>query len=148
VKGSPRGFTLIEVMIVVAIISILAALAIMSMLRSRLNANEMAAIASLRTISTGAQNYYARASPHAYPAELNDLGDPDSNPPYIDELLASGEKQGYLLVYTYVSDDVYTCRANPKTPGKTGNRYFYVDDTGRITANASAEAGPNDPMVE
>lgn len=135
-------------MVVVAIIATLAALAISSMLRSRLNANEMAAITSLRTISTGAQNYYARSSPHTYPEELDDLGAPDSDPPYLDDRLASGEKQGYDFVYELEDEDTYTCRANPKTIGKTGNRYFYVDETGRITANMEEEAGPDDPMVE
>jgi len=143
-----RGFTLVEVMIVIAIISTLAVLAISSMLRSRMNANEMAAIASLRTISNGAQNFYAQASPHTYPAALSELGTPTSIPPYVDSLLAGGARQGYTFVYARTDADHYTCRANPNTPGRTGNRYFYVDETGRTTANATGPAGPTDPLVE
>ena len=143
-----RGFTLIEIMIVVAIIATLATLAIASMLRSRMNANEMAAIASLRTISSGAQNDYAQTSPHAYPAALADLGAPSSNPPYLDSVLAAGQKQGYTFVYARTDADHFTCRGSPNTPGRTGARYFYVDETGRITANATGQAGPNDPLVE
>lgn len=143
-----RGFTLVEIMIVVAIVSTLAVLAISSMLRSRMNANEMGAIASLRTISNGAQNFYAQASPHTYPSALSDLVAPVSDPPYIDSVLASGTRQGYTLVYTRTDADHYTCRGNPVTPGRTGNRYFFVDETGRITANMTGPAGPTDPPVE
>lgn len=142
------GFTLVEIMIVIAIVSILAALAIVSMLRSRMNANEMGAIASLRTISSGAQNFYAQASPHTYPSALTDLSTPVSNPPYIDSLLAGGVRQGYTFVYARTDADHYTCRGNPVTPGRTGTRYFYVDETGRITANMTGPAGPTDPFVE
>ena len=135
-------------MVVVAIVSTLATLAMVSMLRSRMNANEMGAIASLRTISNGAQNYYAQVSPHAYPAALTDLAAPASNPSYIDSVLAAGTRQGYAFTYTWTDADHFTCRGNPTTPGRTGNRYFYVDETGRITANMTGPAGPTDPMVE
>ena len=143
-----HGFTLIEIMIVIAIISTLAALAIMSMLRSRLNANETAAIASLRTISTGAQNYYAQTVPHVYPPTLADLGSAGSNPSYIDGVLASGQKQGYTFTYTLVDADSFTCLADPVSVGKTGNRYFFVNEDGKITANMTQEAGPGDPPVQ
>lgn len=135
-------------MIVVAIISTLATLAMVSMLRSRMNANELGAIASLRTISSGAQNFYAQISPHAYPTVLADLSTPISNPSYIDSLLAGGVKQGYTFTYLQTDADHFTCRGNPTSPGRTGNRYFFVDETGRITANAAGPAGPADPMVE
>ena len=143
-----RGFTLIEIMIVIAIIATLAAMAISSMLRSRVNANEMAAVAGLRTISTGAQNYYAQSSPHAYPAVLSDLGAAGSDPPYVDGVLASGQKQGYTFTYTLVDADSFTCLADPVVVGKTGNRHFYVDEDGKITANMAAEAGPGDPAIQ
>ena len=142
------GFTLIEIMIVVAIIATLATLAISSMLRSRMNANELGAIASLRTISNGAQSFYAQVSPHAYPAVLADLTTPTSDPPYLDSVLAGGTKQGYAYTYILTDEDHFTCRGNPTAVGRTGNRYFYVDETGRITANAAGPADPADPMVE
>ena len=143
-----RGFTLVELMVVIAIVATLAALATSSLLRSRMNANEMAAIGGLRVIATGTQNYYARVTPHTYPDSLEDLGPDGSDPPYIDGLLAAGEKQGYTFVYELEDEENYTCRANPSTPGRTGNRYFYVDEEGRITANATEEAGPDDPYIE
>ena len=95
-----KGFTLVEIMIVVAIVMTLATLAISSVLRVRHNANEMAAVASCRTILTACQNYYATNYPHAYPDSLPDLIAPNSNPPYIDSVLASGTKQGYSFINT------------------------------------------------
>ena len=143
-----RGFTLIEVMIVVAIISTLASIAIISMLRSRMNANEMSAIATLRTISGGAQNYYAAQTPHTFPSTLTDMAAPNSNPPYIDDKVSAGQKQGYNFVFTGVDADHFSCLANPTTPGRTGNRYFFLDETGRITSNTTGSPGPTDPQVE
>ena len=143
-----RGFTLIEIMIVIAIIATLAALAMSSMLRSRMNANEVAAIAALRTVSSAAQSYYAQAVPHTYPPTLAALGAPTSDPPYLDDLVAGGSKEGYAFTYVLVDTETYACRAAPQFPGKTGNRYFYVDEKGKMTAGGSDAVGPNDPPVE
>ena len=75
-----RGFTLVEIMIVVAIVMTLATLAISSVLRARHNANELAAVASCRAIVTAAQNFYASSYPHTYPRDLSDLVPPVSSP--------------------------------------------------------------------
>jgi len=139
-----RGFTLVEIMIVVAIIALLAAIAIPSFLRARLNANESAAVSALHTISTAAQSY--RSVNPKYPGALTSLS--SANPPYIDSVLGSGTKQGYnfyLEGYTYT----FSATARPVTYQRTGVRSFYVDESGIIrytTANASATS--TDPVLE
>jgi len=144
---SKSGFTLIEIMIVVGILLVLATLALPTMLRSRMNANELAAITHCRLISNSCQSFYSNAMPHTYPSALEDLALPNSNPPYIDEILASGERQGYIFGYTLVDEDTFILKASPKSPGRTGIRYFYVDETGVIHNKDGEEAGPNDPVV-
>lgn len=142
------GFTLIEIIIVVAILMTLATLAISSVLRARHNTNEMAAVASCRTSVTACQNFYAASYPHVYPSELLDLVLPVSNPPYIDSILASGTKQGYNFTYALVDSESFTFNAAPVSPGKTGSRYFFADESGIIRANATGPAGPDDPIVQ
>jgi type IV pilus assembly protein PilA len=128
-----RGFTLVEIMIVVAIIALLAAIAIPNLLRARHNANEAAAIASLRTISTAMESYRAAQTPSAYTgATLAGLS--TATPPYIDTSLGSGSKQGYNFRIIGVSAHVYTAQASPVTYQTTGSRSFNVDETGVIRA--------------
>ena len=143
-----RGFTLVEMMIVVAIVMTLATLAISSVLRARHNANEVAAVASCRTVVTATQNFYANSYPHTYPSDLSDLVPPVSNPPYLDNVLASGTKQGYRFTYTFVNSESFTLNADPTVSGRTGTRHFYADETSTIKANENSQAGPNDPVVE
>lgn len=143
-----RGFTLVEIMIVVAIVMTLATLAMSNILRARHNANEMAAVVSCRTVVTAAQNFYANVYPHTYPASLSDLIPPTSDPPYIDSVLASGMKQGYRFTYTFVDSESFTLKADPVSPGKTGTRHFFSNEASIIRANTAGEAGINDPPVE
>ena len=142
------GFTLIEIIIVVAIVMTLATLAISSVLRARHNANEMAAVASCRTLVTACQNFYAASYPHIYPSELSDMVLPVSDPPYIDSVLATGTKQGYNFTYELVDSESFTVNAAPVSSGKTGSRYFFSDESGTIRANATGPAGPDDAIVQ
>lgn len=131
-----KGFTLVEIMIVVAIIALLAAIAIPNLLRARHNANEAAAIASLRAISTACESFRAVQTPSTYPATLAALG--TAIPPYIDNTLSGGTKQGYGFVYALVTANQYTCTATPSAIGVTGTRVFFVDETGVIRLNTAA----------
>jgi len=133
-----HGFTLVEIMIVVAIISLLAAIAIPNLLRARHNANEAAGIAALRTISTACESYRSAQTPTSYPANLAVLS--TEKPPYIDATLAAAvstdtAKQGYYYTYALKNANQYTCTATPAVSGTTGTRIFFVDESGVIRLN-------------
>jgi len=125
-----KGFTLVEIMIVVAIIALLAAIAIPNLLRARHNANEAAAISSLRTLSTAEESYRAAQNPPTY-GTMALLG--AATPAYIDGVLAAGTKQGYGFVMTVAPGlNLYQITATPSVVGQTGTRVFRVDQTGVI----------------
>ncbi|MCC6487663.1 MAG: prepilin-type N-terminal cleavage/methylation domain-containing protein, partial [Candidatus Hydrogenedentes bacterium] len=99
------GFTLIELMIVVAIIAIIAAIAIPNLLRSRMSANEAGAAGAMRTISTGEVAFQTAAFVDTDTDGVGDYGslaelaDPDgagATPPFIDQVLGNGQKHGYV----------------------------------------------------
>ena len=121
-----HGFTLIELMIVVAIIAIIAAIAIPNLMRSKLQSNESAAISNLNAVA-GAQVTYHGAN-SMYTASFDDLT--DATPPFLDGNW-DGTKQGYTFAMGGDADD-FSCTATPATVGKTGNRGFFVNSTAQI----------------
>ena len=134
-----KGFTLVEIMIVVAIIALLAAIAIPNLLRARHNANETAGIASLRTISTAMESWRAGKTPATYAgASLVNLA--GAIPPYIDGALGASDpskKQGYIFTLTIIAgtgNQQYTCAAHAEVYHTTGTRAFIVDESGVIRA--------------
>ena len=127
-----RGFSLIEIMVVVALIMIISAIALPNFLRSRRNANEGAAVATMRTLSTACESFMSTQNPNTYPASLAELG--AANPPYIDSVLASGTKQGYNYAYSRTDAEHFTCTATPASNTR-GTRIFFVDESGVIRIN-------------
>lgn len=152
-----KGFSLIELLIVVAIILIIAAIAIPNLLRSRIAANEASAVQSMRTITT-VQNTYNSTYGVGYAPSLLALGPPGAGPPtaaaadLIDSVFAGGVKSGYRFTYTpspAVAGIIYnyTLNADPVTPGTTGQRFFFTDQSGVIRSNPSAKATAADSPI-
>jgi type IV pilus assembly protein PilA len=153
-----RGFSLIELLIVVAVILIIAAIAIPNFIRSKEAANEASAVQNLRNIST-AEYLYASTYGINFTTNLATLsgntGSPDqTQAELIDEVLASGVKSGYSIGYSAGSTNnlgqviTYTVNASPLVPGSTGQRYFYTDQTCVIRWNGTGAAGPTDAPVQ
>src|SRR5271169_3116904 len=150
-----KGFSLIELLIVVAIILIIAAIAIPNLLRSRMAANEASAVGSLRTINTAAVSYFTTYG-IGYPSTIAKLGPAASatsaTADLIDSVLASGAKSGYSFSFSSaaaVSGSVnqYAITATPLSAGVTGQRQFFTDQSGVIRANAAGTADVNSTPI-
>ncbi len=145
VEMGRKGFTLVEIMIVVAIIALLAAIAIPNLLRARHNANEAAAQATLKTISTAMESYRAAQTPPAYPAAMSNLtAAGGASPAYVDDAVdtatTGSPRQGYNFTYTKISNDQYVCDAVPATAGVSGTRSFAVNESGVVRADTAGAA--------
>jgi type IV pilus assembly protein PilA len=147
-----KGFSLIELLIVVAIILIIAAIAIPNLLRSKMAANESSAVGSLRTINTAEVTYANNYPTSGYATALGNLGGTAANCAgaayasaanacLIDNVLAGGTKSGYAFVAPSgggAPATTYASRATPITPGQTGQRYFCSDQSGVIYYSQAA----------
>lgn len=156
-KGS-AGFTLIELLIVIAVIMVIAGIAIPNFIRSKMRANEAGAVANLRTISTASVVYnttYGAGFAPSLPALGGNPATPSSaQAGLIDAVLSAGVKSGYIFTYTVVATDAagnaqaYGVTADPITPGTTGDRHFYTDQTSIIRENLTATAGASDSPIQ
>ncbi len=134
-----EGFTLVELMITVAIIAILMAFSIPIISNARISANEGSAVSSIRTLTSANTTYRTRFG--SYASVLGDF----SSSGLIDTVLAAAVgppgKSGYVFTYSH-SGDAWELRAEPITPGVSGQRYFYADTSGIIRSadNVAADS--------
>jgi type IV pilus assembly protein PilA len=135
-----RGFSLIELLIVIAIILIILSIALPQMSKSRMNAQEMAAVAEIGTINKAEVQYYSQFNQYA--TSLAQLGPPASGggaegpqaAGLIPGGLASGASGGYNFTITQ-SAQGYSVSAVPKVFNSTGRRTFYTDQSGITRQN-------------
>jgi prepilin-type N-terminal cleavage/methylation domain-containing protein len=141
---APRGFSLIEILVVVMVILVIAAISIPHMLQARMRANEAAAVASMHVINT-AENVYTNAYPQVgFTGKLADLGNRggDCRSPsthnsciIMDEALTDGLKSGYA--FALVGDGTvpqlgYTLTATPQSAGVSGRCTYTSDQNGQV----------------
>jgi prepilin-type N-terminal cleavage/methylation domain-containing protein len=140
-----KGFSLIELLIVVAIIGIIAAIAIPNLLASRRAANEGSAQSSLRTINSAQATYQATAGGGAYATDLLTLNGQN----LVDVILATGIKSGYTFAVVEQAGTggtaVYGAYAYPVTTSgvsQTGTRRFGITESGVLTGDTDLTAAP------
>jgi len=159
-KRKQMGFSLIELLIVVAIILILAAIAIPNLIQSKMSANEASAVQTLRDINT-AESVYEIQFGVGFSPDLPSLGGTQGVPTPQAALLipdpvaqAPNTKDGFSFAYVVTANlgpggtpSSYTVNANPLNFGTTGRRYFFTDESGVIRVDTTNPATVNDPSI-
>ena len=143
--GKKTGFSLIELMIAIAVIALLAALAIPHFSDNLKLAHETAAIEQIKTLHTMQAQYYAQFQ--RYANSLAELGPPPAGAGLIPKKLADGGKSGYRFELRATAGG-YALVALPEEFGKTGRRSFYSDETQVIRQTWGPEpADANSPEI-
>lgn len=144
-KQKKEGFTLIEWMMVVAIIAIIAAIAVPNLLRSRIQANEVAAVSDLRSICAGQIACSTARRTFGDFATLVSETD-GAGTAFLDNSWYEGRvKAGYSFNMVEADPDSFTCFADPVSLGVTGGRFFRIDVSGIVRYDAAGRPAPDAP---
>ncbi|MDD5745830.1 MAG: type II secretion system protein [Candidatus Omnitrophica bacterium] len=154
--GGRNAFTLLEIIIMVAVIALMTAIIIPGFLRTRIGANEAAAQAALKSLSMSCERYREEQRVPSYDPADNCAGMTAADPGGISaELFAVNDREGY--VFSYVSGapvnnvvQTYDCAARPVRENMTGVRWFVIDESGvlREDADKDAVADAEDPIIQ
>lgn len=141
------GFTLIEMMVVVAIIAILSAIALPNLLRNKVQTNETSAIENLRQVCVAQVSHHNSHESFGDFASLISVADGPGTA-FLNNSWAEGVvKNGYTFTMPQADAGNFICYATPVTVGVTGNRYFRIDTSGVVRYSTSGQPAATDPPV-
>ncbi|HLX83681.1 MAG TPA: prepilin-type N-terminal cleavage/methylation domain-containing protein [Terriglobales bacterium] len=154
-----RGFTLMELVIVLAIILVIAAVTIPSLIAMKIRANEASALASIRAIQTAETSYEAAYPTEGYAGSLSVLADSEScrqsstSACLLDEGLSSGTKAGYNFAVSAGNlvngaNTSYVAGAAPESYNRTGVRRYCSTEKSVIRLDANKEGSTNPPTTD
>jgi len=155
-RRKEQGFSLIELLIVVAIVLVITAIAIPNFVRARISANEASAVTSMHAITTSEIGYSTAYPDIGYSKALADLGPgvggtcTTTAACFLDSALAAGSKSGYT--FTYAPDGAtpsltYTINGNPQAQGLSGQAGYFSDQSNVIRYNTTTTASATDPPL-
>jgi type IV pilus assembly protein PilA len=157
-----KGFSLIELLIVIAIILIIAAIAIPNLLRARMSANESSAASAMRSITVAEVAYFNNYPSVGYAVQLQDMGTPTSCVPsstsacLLDNALAqavpgSNGHSGYQFLATGINgggiNGAFVAAGTPLAAGQTGTRDFCSVNDGVLRSEPSAGGAPANALA-